>query len=188
MATEISNSDDIIDSRDVIARIGELESDFETLTEAVDEAREELMEAREAVDDAQSDLDADLGADDDREEAIVEASNLIERRYDAVKEAEASLATAEKDLAEWGGEEELKVLKAFANEAEGYSDWDYGETLIRESYFVEYAQELAEDCGDYNSRDVKWPYTCIDWEQAAQELLDDYASIEFDNITYYLRA
>ena len=171
MATEISNSDDIIDSRDVIARIEELESDLQSLTEAVDEAREAVTEAQQAHDEAADNDEADLA----------EAAEQVE-------DAQETLTTAEKDLAEWDGEEELKILKAFASEAEGYSDWDYGETLIRESYFMEYAQELAEDCGDYNSRDVKWPYTCIDWEQAAQELLDDYASIEFDGVTYYLRA
>lgn len=171
MATEISNSDDIIDSRDVIARIEELESDIQSLTDYVDEAREAVTEAQQAHDEAADNDEADLA----------EAAEQVE-------DAQETLATAEKDLAEWEGEEELKILKAFANEAEGYGDWDSGETLIRESYFMEYAQELAEDCGDYNSRDVKWPYTCIDWEQAAQELLDDYASIEFDGVTYYLRA
>lgn len=51
------------------------------------------------------------------------------------------------------------------------------------------AQELS---------DAKWPFTCIDWEQAAKELSHDYTSIELrpldengeecDAITYYYRA
>lgn len=37
----------------------------------------------------------------------------------------------------------------------------------------DFAQEMAESIGAVN-RDVSWPYTCIDWEQAARELMYDY--------------
>jgi hypothetical protein len=40
--TTISNTDDIIDSRDIIARISELEEERDTLCSAVDVARETL--------------------------------------------------------------------------------------------------------------------------------------------------
>jgi len=114
---EISNSDDIIDSCDVIQRISDLE-----------------------------------GADDEDEK------------------------------------KELDALKALQDEAEGYvEDWKYGAALIREGYFTTYAEQLAEDIGDYNSRDVKWPYTCIDWKQAADELKQDYTEVDFDGTTYYVR-
>jgi hypothetical protein len=117
-SVEIDNSQDVIDSRDVIARIEELEE----------------MEERE------------------EEET-----------------------------------EELEALRALAEEAEGYaSDWRYGETLIRDSYFQEYAQELAEDIGAIN-RDASWPNTCIDWEQAARELQMDYTSVDFAGVTYWIR-
>ena len=33
-----------------------------------------------------------------------------------------------------------------------------------------------------------WPYSCIDWEQAAEELQQDYMSVEFDGVTYWMRA
>jgi hypothetical protein len=64
-------------------------------------------------------------------------------------------------------------------------DWD-PVTLIRDSHFETYAQELAEDIGAIPS-DAKWPCTCIDWEQAARELRMDYTSVEFDGITYWVR-
>jgi len=60
-------------------------------------------------------------------------------------------------------------------------------TMINDSYFVEYAQELAEDIGtinEYNS----WPCYCIDWERAARELKMDYASVQVQDETYWFRA
>ena len=129
---EIDNSQDMIDSRDVIARIEELEGDL------VD------------CDDGQECPDCDWKRD------------------------------------------ELKILKALADEASGYAaDWQYGEALIRDSYFRDYAEELAEDCGMIQS-DIsdKWPYTCfdIDWEQAARELQQDYTCVDFDGVTYWIRS
>src|SRR3990167_2818104 len=41
-----------------------------------------------------------------------------------------------------------------------------GLTLIRDSYFQEYAQELAEDIGAVK-HNMTWPMNCIDWEEAA---------------------
>lgn len=84
------------------------------------------------------------------------------------------------------GKEELKNLKALAKEASDSPDWEYGETLINETYFEEYAQELAEDIGAID-RDAKWPMNCIDWEQAAKELKYDYMAVDFDGQTYYIR-
>jgi hypothetical protein len=93
------------------------------------------------------------------------------------------------------GEEDsmlLADLLAFLNEMAGNGadeewrgDW-YPITAIRESYFEQYAQELAEDL-DLIHHDAKWPYTCIDWEKAAAELQYDYTSAEFDGVTYYFR-
>lgn len=114
----MDNYDDIIDSRDVIARIEELESDEDRTDEETDE---------------------------------------------------------------------LDALKSLADEASGYAaDWDYGEQLVRDSYFVTFAQELAEDIGAINS-DASWPNDCIDWDQAARELQIDYTSVDFDGVTYWIR-
>ena len=81
---------------------------------------------------------------------------------------------------------ELLTLKALADEGENLSDWKYGETLIRDSYFKTYAEELASDIGAINAN-ATWPNNCIDWERAARELQQDYTSIEFDGVTYWAR-
>lgn len=88
--------------------------------------------------------------------------------------------------------DELRALGALLDECKGNGgdeqwrgDW-YPVTLIRDSYFREYAQELAEDIGAINP-DAGWPYSCIDWEQAARELRMDYTPVEFDGVTYWVR-
>ena len=79
------------------------------------------------------------------------------------------------ELDELASEQELSVeeadeyvaLKELAGEGSDYSpDWQYGSTLIRDSYFKEYAMQLAEDIGAIDSS-ATWPNTCIDWDQAA---------------------
>ena len=84
--------------------------------------------------------------------------------------------------------EELVALEELAKEASDYApDWEYGEALIRDSYFEEYAQQLAEDCGMVNEA-ATWPNNCIDWERAARELQHDYTAVDFDGVTYWIRS
>lgn len=81
--------------------------------------------------------------------------------------------------------EELRQLRSLEEQAGGYSDWLHGVTLIRDSYFVTYAQELSDDL--HGDTDTHWPFTCVDWELAARELQMDYTSVDFDGVTYWVR-
>ena len=139
---EISNSDDVIDSRDVIARIEELEGELADLEDEVNEAEGE----------------------------------------EEVKDAEGSLETWKDDYGD-----ELKALLALVDEASGSPDLRYGETLIRDTYFAAYARELAEDIGAMPDTN-HWPLNCIDWEQAARELQQDYMSVDYGGVTFWIRA
>jgi hypothetical protein len=130
--TTIDNTDDILDSRDIIARI------------------EELTDERDSF---APDLDA-TPAD-----------------WAAVNPEDA---------------EELATLTALAEEAEGYApDWTHGETLIRDSYFTEYAMGLLADCGDL-PRELPH-YIVIDEEATARNIRMDYTAVEFGDITYWIR-
>ena len=93
---------------------------------------------------------------------------------------------------DWTGAQELADLTALMSELEGMGgdeqwrgDW-YPVTLIRESYFRHYAQELAEDIGavDHNA---SWPNNCIDWDHAAGDLKLDYSALTIDGETYWTR-
>jgi hypothetical protein len=158
MTNTISNTEDIIDSRAVIARIEELETEREALTDAFTEAEDALVLAVQAGEGVQS------------------ANRVADETARA--------------LAEWDGSEdgdELAALRKLAEEAEGYAaDWPYGEALIRDSYFVEYAQQLADDLGAVNS-EASWPNNCIDWDRAASELQQDYTAVDFAGVTYWIR-
>ena len=114
---------------------------------------------------------------------ILDVRDIIER----TEELENMLGNEEGTDAEWG---ELAALQVVLSELKGNGgdehwrgDW-YPVMLIRGSYFGDYAQELAADCGDYPKR---WPYTCIDWVQAARELQMDYTSTEIDGVTFWYR-
>jgi hypothetical protein len=173
-----SNTDDVIDSRDVIARIEELESERADLVETAEEAAAEFAEVE----------DREHGAS--CAQRISGAAECDCGKADDTEDAQTAHADAVTALAEWDASDEgqeLKILKALADQCEGYGDWSYGETLIRESYFQDYAQELAEDCGMI-PKDLGWPCTCIDWEHACRELKMDYTEVDFDGVSYFMRA
>lgn len=86
----------------------------------------------------------------------------------------------------WGDEiKELAALRELADQGESFGSWLHGATLIRESYFSEYAQEYAEDIYDVNTTD--WPYNHIDWDEAADDFHSEFSEVEFDGETYYIR-
>ena len=94
-------------------------------------------------------------------------------------------------LEEWqnttsDGEEHKSI--ADLEEEINSSEWRHGLQLIADSYFTQYAEELAEDLGITSSKFQDWPYNCIDWEKAASELQYDYSCVDFDGETYWYRS
>lgn len=131
------NSDDVIDSRTIIARIEYLN---EFLYDLPDDTTAETYDP------------------------------------DEDKNGDRSVAVTERD-----------DLRELERQGENYApDWQYGATLILESYFQEYAEQLAEDIGAVN-KDATWPNNHIDWHAAAEELKGDYTSIDFAGETYLIR-
>jgi hypothetical protein len=165
MSLDLSNRNDIIDSRDVIARIEELTDERTALADALKEARE----AHEAI------PDPDLPPEIPQEEQQAMLADAVD--------------LAAEDLKEWdesSDAEELKALLALQEEAEGYaSDWQYGCALIRDSHFEEYAEELVKDIGDL-PRELPG-YIEIDWKKTAENIQVDYTSVDFDGVTYWVR-
>lgn len=159
MAREVNNYSDVLDSRDVIARRDELRAEIDDLMDTL----------RDAV--------------SFRDEAALERPDIIH------VELENVVTEAHRAVSDWNdvNKEELDALTALCEEGEQYaSDWEYGETLIRYSYFEDYARQFAEDIGAVSGME-SWPQNCIDWEKAARELKYDYTAISFDGVDYYVR-
>ena len=151
----ISNTQDVIDSRDIIARIDELETVEGML-------QDDIIEAQEA-------LESSEGA-----RAEMQAGKELE-------EARGTLVDFNEE-----NEEELSSLKAITEECENYSDWNHGETLINEMYFTEYCMDMLVDIG-YLPSDMP-SFIAIDEDQTAENMKDDYMTVDFDGTEYFMRS
>lgn len=172
MADSIHNGQDIIDSRDVIERISELESLIES---------EEISEANGA--------EPQIDENGKTVESITTCGECGKSWNDALITGRTPAPSARCPYENIHEEiAELKNLQSLADEAEGYApDWKHGEALIRDSYFETYAQELADDIGAIKA-DAGWPNNFIDWEAAADALKQDYTSVDFDGVEYWIRS
>ena len=84
---------------------------------------------------------------------------------------------------------ELRTLEAVAYAGESSPDWQYGTSLIRDSYFTEYIRELIHDCYEM-PKDDSWPFRHmkIDYQAAADEARADYFELDFNGVTYLVCA
>lgn len=120
------------------------------------------------------------------EELEAEQADLVERLSNG--------AITEGDMQAFDNEQgaELDALRALATEAESSPDWAYGEQLIHDSYFMEYTEQLIDDCYPEVSKALAsdaWPMTCLkmDYEQAARDLKVDYFDVTLNGSTYWIR-
>jgi hypothetical protein len=82
--------------------------------------------------------------------------------------------------------QEYKDIEEFCDELEAQcSDFHHGESIIHERYFVEYCEETLIDCG-YIPKDMP-SWIEIDMEATAENMKSDYAEVEFDGETYFIR-
>ena len=165
---------DVLDSRDLIDRFNELSGQFDCLWQAMASAEnnKDRIKARHALGDW-------LGVELDDEDISELIDGLIQEEIHLMpawlfKSEEAEL---------------LMLLARVCKEGEdSIEDWEYGATLVNESYFEQYALDMAVDCGDVDTRaGTRWPYNHIDWASAADELKGDYTELEIEGTIYYAR-
>lgn len=158
---------DRIDMEDITARVDELREERDDLQTTIDDAEETLNDAKDPT--------SGLAPED-------------------VADAAEALTAAVAALVEWREEntEELAELEELLEELRGAGGGDhqwegnwYPRELIADHSFTEYAEELAREC--YDIPDT-WPHRCIDWEQAAHELRQDYSPVTFDGTDYLYRS
>lgn len=121
----------------------------------------------------------DLNAD------IIDVRDIIAR----VEELEGEMPDGD-DARNWEDADEYATLTSILEDLQGQGgdeqwrgDW-YPVTLIAESYFIEYAQELV--CEVENLGDLPH-YVEIDWEATARNVAMDYSTVEVDGIEYLFR-
>lgn len=168
----ISNTDNVIDSRDIIKQIDELTGDFQALVDDIEAAE----------------------TDEEREMAFDDLATWLIGHTEIVPDLEALDGITFDDVSDWAESDdahELKALLALADEADCSPDWSYGETLIHEDYFTDYIEKLINDCyelpKEFNSGDWPWRHMTLDYEAAADEAKQDYMEVNFDGATYYIR-
>ncbi len=144
----ISNTDDVIDSRDVIERIEELEGERQDLQDEFETAVDNKLQ--------NTDPEQTGALNAARNDAYKE---LTDWDYDNKAELEALKALAEE-------------AEGYA------PDWRHGAPLVRGSYFEDYARELLEDCGDIprdlphyieidweaTARNIRMDYTGVEFD------------------------
>lgn len=82
---------------------------------------------------------------------------------------------------------EMVALLEFRDAADCVSDWQYGETFIRDGEdFVDYVRELLVDCGYIPADMPGWIE--IDWESTAENAQVDYTDFQLAGVTYWARA
>lgn len=174
---DISNSTDIISVGDITERFEELRDERIELVDATEPLK---LYPREDWENEVEDGDTKLSYDEWVEHCRERDADDIEAAKTALEEWDDDNKTEHDELKEL-----LEELCGAGGDEQWEGDW-YPGSLIRDSHFEDYAQELAEDIGAIPS-DNKWPCTCIDWEQAARELQQDYSSVEYDGITFWYR-
>lgn len=122
------------------------------------------------------DLSADMIDVRDIIARVEELETIIGDSLDA--ESVQMAMSEHQDLAALLGE-----LAGYGGDEQWRGDW-YPVTLIRDSYFIDYARELLEDCGDI-PRNLPH-YIAIDWKKTAMNIRQDYSHISLD-ATYWYR-
>lgn len=160
MASEITGYEDILDTRDIQERIDELEYILESYEDEYDAYK----------------YDHAVWHDD-----YIEWTNQRSAsEKNNVKPVEPEIPEEPTDEID-----ELKMLSDVKAEIEGYCEWEFGEALIRDSYFTEYTQDLVTDIGDLPHNIPS--YLVIDWDATAANIQMDYTTVEVNNHTYYVR-
>jgi hypothetical protein len=167
----ISRFDDVIDTRDIIEIVEYHESEIESLIENEIEEIESKIEENRHI----PNFD------------VSKLNDLIIRTIE-LQDYSITLNNDDEFLkANYSDFDEFITIKSFAEQCSDYSsDYSYGESVIRRSYFVDYCQDMVEDCGDI-PKDIP-NYICVDWQCTARNIEQDYSSVDFDGVEYLIRS
>ena len=120
---------------------------------------------------------------------VIDVRDIIAR----VEELREAIESYAEKMGDWqenaNNTEELEALENLLYELKGNGgdeQWDgdwYPLTLIRDSYFEEYMDEMVADCYEIPSDLPSFMTITLDYVA----LQMDYSSVEFDGVTYWYR-
>ena len=168
-------NDSIIDSRNINTYFADLTSELECLEDDVESTKDNLNDFL---------TEHNFKLDEKGPDVPDEYMEYFEKCLKEIDEAEEALNAFDR--------EDLDLLTSIISDGESYSDdWNHGSTLIRENYFVEYIEDLINDCyeipAEFNSGEWPFRHMKMDYEAAAEEAKVDYSTIEIQGETYYVR-
>lgn len=109
---------------------------------------------------------------------VIYSRDIIERIDELIDECESSYLGYDDYM-------ELCTLHDLTAECEDYTtDWQYGEQLIRCSYFEDYMDELVEDTYPLPKNMPFWMSIKLDYNTLKQ----DYGSVYFYGVEYLIRS
>lgn len=198
----IDNTDNVIDSRDIIARIEELEGEKveqwvagynmagympdnePAVFESFDDAKSYILETLENY--------IDDEVEGNPESTRIPAWRQMYENIKVTEEGEFScvdggmcffVTQSESILTDKDDGEELRILTELAEECKALaSDWKYGETLIRRDYFETYMDEMVADCYTLPDDMPSWMSIVLDYVALEQ----DYTCVDFDGVEYLI--
>lgn len=122
----------------------------------------------------------------DLENSILEAYNDLNEGNEVSTVRDVENAANEAFMGEWGEDiQEYNDIYTFCYDLSSADDFEYGESVIHKDYFTEYTEELLTDVG-YLANDLP-SWIVIDMDATAENVKQDYISIEYKNETYYIR-
>lgn len=125
----------------------------------------------------------------DSREVIERIEELTAEFIDATEGDPADVMSADDwafGLSEDDAEELAALIEFRDGGADLVSDWEYGETFIRDDEFTSYTEEYLKDCGFIPADFPSW--IAIDWDETADSLKQDYTSYDFRGETYWARS
>lgn len=118
----------------------------------------------------------------DIDQDIIDSRDVIDRIEELINDENLSPAEAE----------ELSLLQELEEKCKFSPDWIYGETIIQEDAFVNYIEELINDCypmpREISSGEWPWRHMRLDYDAAAEEAKQDYYEFDWNDSTYFIRA
>jgi hypothetical protein len=113
----------------------------------------------------------------------IDSRQIIER----IEELQDMRDDAGNGIGVWENDDqdELDMLNRLSGSGSTVSGWDHGVTLVRESYFRDYAIEYISEVNEAALSAARNAGLVIDWDATARDLKTNFTSIEWDGITYY---